>query len=398
MVPRLDRRGFLQLALASAIARPARAATAPGPTALDVHRATRNTWHGPSALGSLLTERPLPYKPYPGAPRQKLPAGIPSLSLSLADAVRGYTPATGFSGEPISLATLASLLQLANGVTGVIPGSEPPDYRRAAPSAGALYAGEVYVVAERVDGLAPGVYSYAVAEHALVSIGSGAVPEEASSAACAVLLSNVFERYAWRYSQRGYRYALIDSGHIGENLRLASAAAGLGHASPLRFRDDALNALLGLDGREEAVCALHAVGFASAARGAAPGRALVEKGRAERSLSAVERYHEATKLEPGAAGEPAPARAWRCRSRGSSSRRPRCPSLAPSPSAARRPPSATQRSRRTSWASRSRWRAARVSTCAWWSIGSRGSRPASTRSRPARAFSRRSGRARSSGA
>jgi SagB-type dehydrogenase family enzyme len=306
-VPRLRRRAFLQLALASALSRPARAETAAGPTALDVHRATRNTWHGPSGLGSLFAERPLSYKPYAGAPRQPLPARSGGASVSLAEAVRGYTAAPAFSGEPISLGALASLLQLANGVTGVIPGSEPPEYRRAAPSAGALYAGEVYVVAERVTGLAPGVYSYAVAEHALVSLGSGAVPEEARGAACAVLLSNVFERYAWRYRQRGYRYALIDSGHIGENLRLAAAAGGLGHAGPLRFHDDALNALLGLDGRKEAVCALHAVGVPSGARGGAPGRALVEKGRAERSLSAVERYHEATKLEPGAASEPAPA-------------------------------------------------------------------------------------------
>jgi len=312
-VPRFSRRGFLRLALASAFARPAGAAPAAGPTALDVHRDTRNTWHGPTALGSLFTERPLPYKPYPGAPRIALPRALPAADRSLAEAVREAAPAPAFSDEPISLAALAALLQLTNGVTGEIPGSDPPEYRRAAPSAGALYAGEVYVVAERVTGLAPGAYSYAVAEHALVSIGSGAVPGEVAGAACAVLLSNVFARYAWRYRQRGYRYALIDSGHIGENLRLAAAAGGFAHASPRRFHDDALNALLGLDGTEEAVCALHGLGLAVGTREIASrawrgaSRAWRERGRAEGSLSTALRYHEATKLEPDAAGEPAPA-------------------------------------------------------------------------------------------
>jgi SagB-type dehydrogenase family enzyme len=317
-VPVLGRRGFLRLAAAGALARPgrARARATERPGAYDVHRATRNTWHGPTAIGSLLTERPRPDKPYPGAPRVALPRGDAFAPLSLAAAAQGHAPALAFSGEPLALGALASLLKLTNGVTGLIPGSDPPELRRAAPSAGALYAGEVYVVAERVAGLAPGVYSYAVAEHALVSIRSGraldevahaaSAPEAIDGAACAVLLSNVFRRYAWRYGQRGYRYALIDSGHIGENLRLAAAAAGLGHASPLRFADDALNALLAIDGREEAVCALHALGARAEPRGGGPSRVLVEKGGADRSLTEVERYHEATKLVWGAATGPAP--------------------------------------------------------------------------------------------
>jgi len=97
---------------------------------------------------------------------------------------------------------------------------------------------------------------------------------------------------------------LIDSGHIGENVRLATASAGLGHISVSRFEDDALNALLEVDGREEAVCAVHAIGPASAA---VPTfrmvRPLVEKaeavpGRLQESGSLPARYHEATKLVP----------------------------------------------------------------------------------------------------
>ena len=70
-------------------------------------------------------------------------------------------------------------------------------------------------------------------------------------------MTNVFARYRARYANRGDRYALIDSGHIGENLRLAAGELGLGEAAPARFEDDRLDALLGVDGREEAVCAVH---------------------------------------------------------------------------------------------------------------------------------------------
>jgi SagB-type dehydrogenase family enzyme len=320
---RLRRRRFLQLAAASAL--PGRARAVEAPSAAGVHRATRNTWHGPAAIGSLFTEQPLPYKAYAEKPRVALPAGEPVSRLSLAAA--GPDVASTFDGEPIALGALSRLLALANGITGTIAGSDPPEYRRAAPSAGALYAGEVYVVAERVTGLAPGVFYYAALEHALVPLRSGAhlaavadaleAPGQLTGAACAVLLTNVFARYAWRYGARGYRYALVDSGHIGENLRLAAAAAGLGHAELRRFADDALAGLLDVDGREEAVCALHALGRAASGSPAPRVRTFAEKRMAAASLLEVERYHEATKLvaaaeapapsAPAAPPEPAPA-------------------------------------------------------------------------------------------
>ena len=130
-------------------------------------------------------------------------------------------------------------------------------------------------------------------------------PEAVENAPAAILLSNIFGRYSWRYANRGYRYALIDSGHIGENLRLAARSARLSEASPLRFHDERLNALLEIDGRAEAVCALHVVGRpaggAPAARPAA--RRLAERQRAApqgltSSGPAPERYHAATQLVP----------------------------------------------------------------------------------------------------
>ncbi len=211
------------------------------------------------------------------------------------------------------------LIAFTNGVTGGVESSSSAFGLRAAPSAGALYAGEVYVVAERVQGLAEGVYYYAVEQHELVALRSGSwlrevgravtEPGAIEGAAAAILLTNVFERYSWRYANRGYRYALIDSGHIGENLRLAARSAGLGWTREWRFEDDGLNELLQVNGREEAVCAVHAVGpVVAAAPTFRTVRPLLEKlevapEKLPRSGPLPTRFHEATKLVPAPSRE-----------------------------------------------------------------------------------------------
>jgi SagB-type dehydrogenase family enzyme len=212
-------------------------------------------------------------------------------------------PAGGVEAGALSLPGLARLLHFSNGVTG-------PNGLRAAPSAGALYAGEMYVVAERVIGIPPGVYYYSPRERALVLVRSGSAmdavgecverPSEVDNAHAVVLLTNVFRRYGWRYANRGYRYALIDTGHIGENLRLVARSSAFADLAPSRFWDDRLNDLLGVDGSAEAVCALHILGRPfgepSSAR---PSRVLVPVGSQPTTGKPTVRYHRGSRLEPG---------------------------------------------------------------------------------------------------
>jgi SagB-type dehydrogenase family enzyme len=315
---RSDRRGFLRmlggaLAFASGAVGPARAREG----ALEIHRSTRNTRLG--ALGERLPKLsapPAPFKVYPGAEGLGLPPPALEPGLPLRDAAARYAPASAFEASSLSLGELGRLLHLTNGVTGELRYGQESIPLRAAPSAGALYAGEVYVVAERVRGVPKGIYYYRVAGHELLQIQLGSFagevgralerPGDVDKAAAVILLSNVFGRYGWRYANRGYRYALIDSGHIGENLRLAAVSAGLAERSFLRFHDDALNALIGLDGRAEAVCAVHALGRSGSARRelSAGGRRFGEKqalAEPAEAGPAPARYHEATKLVPGAA-------------------------------------------------------------------------------------------------
>jgi len=73
------------------------------------------------------------------------------------------------------------------------------------------------------------------------------------------------QRMRFRYQDRSYRYALLEAGHIGQNLYLAATSMGLGACSIGAFMDDPINAMLGVDGVEEAAIYMLAVGRARVA-------------------------------------------------------------------------------------------------------------------------------------
>jgi SagB-type dehydrogenase family enzyme len=70
----------------------------------------------------------------------------------------------------------------------------------------------------------------------------------------------ILQRMRFKYQDRAYRYGLIEAGHIGENLYLAATSMGLGACAVGAFMDDDMNALLGVDGVEEAIVYMLALG------------------------------------------------------------------------------------------------------------------------------------------
>jgi SagB-type dehydrogenase family enzyme len=84
-----------------------------------------------------------------------------------------------------------------------------------------------------------------------------------------VLITGVFERSLRKYGPRGYRYMLLEAGHVAQNLCLGAADVGLGALCLGGFRDASLNRFLGLDGQREAVLYCVSVGTAAAAAGGA---------------------------------------------------------------------------------------------------------------------------------
>jgi SagB-type dehydrogenase family enzyme len=169
-----------------------------------------------------------------------------------------------YADAPLTLEELSRLLYAAQGVT------EPRFGFRAAPSAGALYPMELYVVVHRVAGLDRGIYHYAVQEHRLELVRSGDFRAEIvaagigqdflGTAGVCLVLTAVFQRTRWRYRERTYRYILLEAGHIGQNIYLAATSMGMGACAVGAFLDDAVNELLGVDGEEEAALYILSVG------------------------------------------------------------------------------------------------------------------------------------------
>lgn len=208
--------------------------------------------------------QPARYKRYPQAPRVNLLTTDERAEMSLEEAVRARRSVRSYAETPLTLADLGRLLSAAQGIT------EPRGELRAAPSAGALYPIEVYPVAHRVADLESGVYHYAVATHELELLEQGDLRASLSNAGlgqgflgqanvCFVLTA-IFQRTRWKYRERTYRYVLLEAGHIAQNLCLAATAMGLGSCPVGAFLDDDLNALIGLDGRDEAALYIVAAG------------------------------------------------------------------------------------------------------------------------------------------
>lgn len=134
---------------------------------------------------------------------------------------------------------------------------------RSAPSAGALYPVELYLMANSVEGLDKGIYHYGVPGHTLTLVREGDFAREAASAALGqamlaksavvIFMTAVVRRCSWKYRQRAFRYIYLDAGHIGQNICLACEAMGLGACPIGAFYDDELNAILGVDGTEETI-------------------------------------------------------------------------------------------------------------------------------------------------
>jgi SagB-type dehydrogenase family enzyme len=185
---------------------------------------------------------------------------------------------------------------------------------RTAPSSGALFASEFYLIAHALPGIEPGAWHYEPRGHALVRLAdAGALPPAALPGAPAtVVASAIFPRSGHKYRDRTYRYVLADLGHALENLRVAAGALG-GSIGFVRVFDDApWGQALGLDPAEEGVLAL--AGWAPAGTPAAgtppaapPGPWRVPMPEAGAALGVTDAIHRATSLRaPGAQPTPGP--------------------------------------------------------------------------------------------
>jgi SagB-type dehydrogenase family enzyme len=173
-------------------------------------------------------------------------------NVALRDALVSRRSRTAEAPGSLSLTALGSLVGAAY---------RSAEGRRPVPSGGALYPLELYVVALDVDGLGAGVHHYSPYRHRLESLGPAdradvartlVEPELLDSAAALIVLTAMFWRSRFKYGLRGYRFALIEAGHVMQNAVLAAAALGVA-ARPLGgYYDRLLDGLVGADSLDEA--------------------------------------------------------------------------------------------------------------------------------------------------
>jgi SagB-type dehydrogenase family enzyme len=154
-----------------------------------------------------------------------------------------------FEDAPLALSEIGQILWAGQGITD-------PAGLRTAPSAGALYPLELYLIAGEVEGVAPGIYRYSPGSHHLIRTAEGDLRKSLAKAAleqswivdaaAVLLVAAVYERTTWKYGRRGVRYIHIEVGHVAQNVYLHAEALGLGTTAVGAFDDGKVAELLRL--------------------------------------------------------------------------------------------------------------------------------------------------------
>jgi len=185
-------------------------------------------------------------------PPIKLPSPISRGKMSVEQAISKRRSIRRFKNEPLTLDQLSQLLWSAQGITAT-------GGRRAAPSAGATYPLEIFVVVGKngIRTLAAGIYHYDIDNHSLSLYQIGDFQQKLADIAlgqsfiarCPVdmVICAIHPRTAYRYGHRGERYVHMEVGHVGENVALQAVALGLGTVMVGAFEDEEVRKALELE-------------------------------------------------------------------------------------------------------------------------------------------------------
>jgi SagB-type dehydrogenase family enzyme len=179
-----------------------------------------------------------------------------------------------FAATTLALDDLAEILAGSYGLGRTISLLGGVEARaRPVPSAGGLYPLELYPLLSRVETVEDGLYHYDVLDHTLERMRARLEPEALADAVIAaplirnanavVFLSAVFDRTLHKYGARGYRYVLLEAGHVAQNICLLATERGLASLCVGGFMDARVNRLLELEPLTEAVVYCVAIGHAA---------------------------------------------------------------------------------------------------------------------------------------
>lgn len=177
-----------------------------------------------------------------------------------------------YSEESLTLEELSYLLWATQGITGTNKGGL---MLRTVPCSGATHTFETYLFINRIEGLQQGVYRYLPAEHKLlfmyeisemdnkidaITLDQPFVPNFAKRAAVVFAWSTTPYRSEWKYDISAHKKILIDVGHVCQNLYLASESIDAGACAIGIYDQKLIDEILGLDGNNEFILYLGAVG------------------------------------------------------------------------------------------------------------------------------------------
>lgn len=196
-----------------------------------------------------------------------LPTPVLKGDISLESTLEGRRSERSFSEKPLSLSDIGQILWAAQGITEKVKqppaqwkGDEWMGGKRTAPSAGALYPMEIYLIATRVEGLEKGVYWYHPGNHELRLVLEGEIGKKLASAALGqgcirqasanIVMTGVYERTANKYGDRAQRYVHIEAGAIAQNIYLQAESLKIGTVFVGAFQDEEVKKLLDLPQKE----------------------------------------------------------------------------------------------------------------------------------------------------
>jgi SagB-type dehydrogenase family enzyme len=208
--------------------------------------------------------------PFEGYPLIKLPRALVHLNVPLGQAIMARSSCRDMVASKLSLRKLTTLLHYAYGIRRTDTRTSYPRSLRVVPSGGGLYPLEIFFHCARVAGLQPGLYHYNPIRHHCRFLCPGdetgrlaqatAYPGFISKANVIILISALFQRSTFKYGDRGYRFTLLEAGHVAQNINLVASALRLASVNIGGYFDAEIDEFLGIDGLLHSTVYMIAVG------------------------------------------------------------------------------------------------------------------------------------------
>jgi SagB-type dehydrogenase family enzyme len=180
----------------------------------------------------------------------KLPEPKLESKISVEEALSRRRSVRDYKEDTLSLEEISQLLWSAQGVTAKWGG-------RTAPSSGALYPLEIYIVVGTVKGLKSGLYHYDPQKHGISQKKEGDLREKLTEASlgqdeilrapATLVITAVYERTMKKYHERGIQYVHMEVGSAGENIYLQAESLGLGTVFIGAFEDEEVKKVLEIE-------------------------------------------------------------------------------------------------------------------------------------------------------